>query len=242
MKIKSDNRPLYQQAEAALMLLLRSYSPGDQLPPEPSLAQSLGISRATLREALRNLAEKQIIIRRQGLGTFYNGPQIVIDSGLETLVSIDTLALRQGLECSTTDLLITSQAAEDYATPLRLDPSAPVTVVARTKLAQGRPLAYMVDVLPQAIVTPEAIRQGFAGSVLDFLVARRDPAPTHAVANIVPLKADRELAQRLGVSRATVLLLLEETIYSREGVPIDFSRNYFVPQFFQFHLIRRIPL
>ena len=169
-------------------------------------------------------------------------PQIVIDSGLETLVSIDTLALRQGLECSTTDLLITSQEAGDYATPLRLDPSAPVTVVARTKLAQGRPLAYMVDVLPQAIVTPEAIRQGFAGSVLDFLVARRDPAPTHAVANIVPLKADRELAQRLGVGRATVLLLLEETIYSREGAPIDFSRNYFVPQFFQFHLIRRIPV
>ncbi len=243
MKVKSDSRPLYRQAEEALTSLLAAYSPGEQLPTEPALAQSLGISRATLREALRNLAEKQVITRRQGLGTFYNGPRILIDSGLETLLSVDTLALRQGLRCSTLGLEIEGETARsEFAAPLGLEPEAAVTVVRRTKVAEGRPIAYMIDVLPQSVATPDELRAGFAGSVLDFLVARREPAPTVAAANIVPLKAGKELAGRLSVARGTVLLLLEETVYSRDNVRLDYSRNYFVPQYFQFHLLRHISM
>ena len=241
MRIKPDNRPLYQQAEEALMGLLDGSSPGDRLPPEPALAHSLGISRATLREALRNLERKRIITRRQGVGTFYNGPGVLIDSGLETLVSIDALALRQGLTCSTADLKISGEPAPpEFAAPLGLDPGAAVTVIRRTKVAAGQSIAYMVDVLPQAIATPAQVRQGFQGSVLDFLVARQDPPPTHATANIVPLAAGKELGQHLHVAPATVLLLLEETVYSHDNAAIGYSCNYFVPQYFQFHLVRRI--
>ena len=241
MKIRSDNRPLYQQAEEALSRLLEACAPGDQLPPEPALAASLGISRATLREALRNLAEKGIITRRQGLGTFYSGPRVLIDSGLETLESVDALALRQGLRCTTEGLEITAEPApQEFAAPLGLEVGAIITVVRRTKVAEGRPIAYMLDVLPQSVATPEAVRQGFSGSVLDYLVARRELATAYAAANIVPLKAGRELAGRLSVALGTVLLLLEETVYSRDRVPLDYSRNYFVPHCFQFHLVRRI--
>lgn len=243
MKIRLDNRPLYQRAVEALMRLLETCAPGDQLPPEPTLAQSLGISRATLREALRNLERKHIISRRQGVGTFYNGPQVLIDSGLETLVSVDALALRQGLACSTADLEISAEAAcPEFATPLGLDPGQPVTVVRRTKLSAGRPIAYMVDVLPQSIAIPEAVREGFAGSVLDFLIAHPELSPTHATANIVPLKAGKKLGHLLHVVPATVLLLLEETVYSSDNAPLDYSRNYFVPEYFQFHLVRHIPM
>jgi len=241
-KIKSDSRPLYRQAEQALTELLQTYSPGDQLPPEPALAQSLGISRATLREAMRNLAEKGVVTRRQGRGTFFNGPRLRIDSGLEALVSVDALAQSQGLQCSTTDLEITAEAADpDVAAALRLAPGDAVTAVRRIKVAEGRPVAYMVDVLPRSIATVEEVRAGFAGSVLDFLLARGRPVPSHAAANIVPLKAGRELAGRLGVSAGTVLLLLEEVVSTRDNIPINYSRNFFVPQYFQFHLLRRIP-
>lgn len=116
-----------------------------------------------------------------------------------------------------------------------------MTVVRRTKVTEDRPVAYMIDVLPQSIASPEQVRHGFEGSVLDFLLARAQPSPSHAAANIVPLKAGRELARRLQVTPTTVLLLLEETVYARDSVPIEYSRNYFVPQYFQFHLLRRIP-
>ncbi len=242
MKVRSDTRPLYQQVEEALLELLAGYAPGQQLPPEPALAASLGISRATLREALRHLQERRILTRRQGVGTFYSGPRVLIDSGLETLISVDTLALRQGLECSTEGLEIAAEPARaEFATPLGLPVGAPVTVVRRAKVTAGQPVAYMIDVLPQGVATVEQVCLDFQGSVLDLLLARRDPMPTHAATNLVPLKTSRELSERLHVPRSTVLLLMEETVYGRDNVPLDYSRNYFVPQYFQFHLVRRIP-
>lgn len=241
MKIKSDNRPLYQQAEEALAALMQTLSPGDRLPTEPALAQSLGISRATLREALRNLEAKGVITRRQGVGTFYNGTRVLIESGLESLASVEDMAQRQGLHCATAGLEVAGEVADPQcAVALRIEPGAPVTVVRCTKVAEGHPIAYLVDVLPAAVATPTEAAEGLAGSVLDFLVTSHDLAASHAAANIVPLKAGRELARRLQVPATTAILLMEETIYARDGAPVDFARSYFVPGFFQFHLLRRI--
>jgi DNA-binding FadR family transcriptional regulator len=51
-------------------ILAREHAPGERLPPERSWAQVLGVSRAALREALGALAERGLVQRRQGAGTF----------------------------------------------------------------------------------------------------------------------------------------------------------------------------
>ena len=86
------------QVNEALATLLNRHRPGEQLPPEPQLAQRLGVSRATLREAMRSFEERGQIVRRHGVGTFVAPPPPVIESGLEQLESLDTLARRIGLE------------------------------------------------------------------------------------------------------------------------------------------------
>ncbi len=63
-------RSTRDQVEATLTRLIEQQRPGDQLPPEPQLARQLGVSRPTLREVLRTFAERGLVVRRQGVGTF----------------------------------------------------------------------------------------------------------------------------------------------------------------------------
>src|SRR5215218_10972148 len=71
---------------------------GDRLPPEHDLASMLGVSRGTLRTALRRLEETGEIVRRQGSGTFVGQTTSwTLDEGLEKLVSYNELARRRGV-------------------------------------------------------------------------------------------------------------------------------------------------
>jgi GntR family transcriptional regulator len=243
-KLRLDSRPLYIRAEEALLALLEdgAYQPGHQLPPEPELAQQLGISRSTLREAMRTFEERGLITRRQGVGTFVTrSSPLIIDSGLEALESVDSVANRRGLSIETKDADIQDAlASRDLARRLGVAEGTLLTIVTRTKVAAGQPVAYMMDALPATVVNIGDMRAGFRGSVLDYLLTRDDLAVTHARADILPVRANKRQSAQLDLTPGTVLLLLEETLYTLTGEVVGFSRNYFVPEFFKFHVVRRI--
>jgi GntR family transcriptional regulator len=238
-----DPRPLYIQAEEALTRMVAESEPGDQLPPEPELAQQLGVSRSTLREALRVLRDKGFIVRKQGVGTFVQALPLVIPSGLESLESLDALAARIGLPVHTDQVTINEREVGDDADlqqQLELEADDKVTCVCRVKRTGKRPVAYIEDMVPVTVAQADELEVGFRDSVLDYLHDRGNPYPDHARADIRALLADDNLASKLALEPGSALLLLEETLYSTDGKPIDYSRNYFVPGFFNFHVIRRI--
>jgi GntR family transcriptional regulator len=103
----------------------------------------------------------------------------------------------------------------------------------------GRPVAYLEDFVPTRWLSPDDLGDTFTGSVLDAL--RQHPALRiqEARADIIAIRAGRSLAHRLQVQPGDALLLLEETLFDASGVPLDFSRNYFVPDRFRFHVVRK---
>jgi GntR family transcriptional regulator len=82
----------FQRLQADLAALIAKTKSGERLLSEPELAKQLGVSRATLREAMRTFEAQGLIHRRQGAGTFVVGRMSVIDAGLEVLESIETMA------------------------------------------------------------------------------------------------------------------------------------------------------
>ncbi|MHB8818414.1 MAG: GntR family transcriptional regulator, partial [Bellilinea sp.] len=88
----SDSMHPYQRLQIELAELIEKTPPGERLLSEPMLAQQLHVSRATLREAMRAFEGQGLIRRRQGIGTFVVGRATVIESGLEVLQSIETMA------------------------------------------------------------------------------------------------------------------------------------------------------
>jgi len=82
--IKADHRHLYLQVIDRLKSDIETgvFKENEKLPSEFELSKSLGVSRATLREALRLLEEENVIVRRHGVGTFVN-PKPLFTSGIE---------------------------------------------------------------------------------------------------------------------------------------------------------------
>src|SRR5512145_18854 len=103
----------FQRLQADLAALIQRTPAGSRLISEPELAKQLGVSRATLREAMRMFETQGLIRRRQGSGTFVVGKVQVLDNGLEVLESLETMAERLGLEVSVSDLNIEVVLADE---------------------------------------------------------------------------------------------------------------------------------
>jgi GntR family transcriptional regulator len=230
-----------QRLHESLGQIIHNTAPGERLPSEPDLARKLGVSRATLREAMRTFETQGLIHRRQGAGTFVNHPSAVIESGLEILESIDKMANRIGLPVSVNEYEVACRpASEEEATVFQLDPDEEVVCVCRVIQAEGRPVAYLVDILPTDVLTPEELEPNFSGSVLDFLLERGIPQLLTSRTEINAVNASSEVARSLGIQRGDVLLRFVAHLYATNGKVIDLSYSYFLPGYFRFHVIRRV--
>lgn len=230
----------FQRLQNDLALLIGRTAAGQRLPSEPDLAKQLGVSRATLREAMRMFETQGLIRRRQGSGTFVVGKAPVLDNGLEVLESLETMAKRLGLEVSVSDLNIEQVAADDeYPKALNVSVGTVLTRVRRVVRADNRPVAYLVDILPENILHSKDLPADFHGSVLDFLLARGDKLSSSR-ANVSAIGGTAEVAKALEIQRGDVLLHFYAQLFDHAGKIVDYSLSYFIPGYFHFHIVRRV--
>jgi GntR family transcriptional regulator len=230
----------FQRLQVDLAKLIERTPPGQRLLNEPELAKQMGVSRATLREAMRTFETQGLIRRRQGSGTYVVGKVPVIEAGLEILESLDTMARRMKLPITISDLQIeTVSADKETCTGLGVSEEARLTRVRRVIRADGRPAAYLIDTLPEKILKPEDLPSEFHGSVLDYLIARGDKlGVSRAVIGATNALAD--VAKPLEIQRDDVLLRFESQLFDVKGTVVDYSVSYFIPGYFNFYVNRRV--
>jgi GntR family transcriptional regulator len=237
----SEHTSRSQQLHEALTNIIRDTKPGGKLLTEPELAKKLGVSRATLREAMRTFETQGLIRRRQGSGTYVVHPSHVIETGLEVLESIDSLAKKIGLKVEPGELHINlREAQEDEIKALELAPGSRVIDISRIILADGGPVAYLTDILPEDVLSVIELQNHFTGSVLDLLLERGKPDPVYSRTEINAVNASGEVARALGIQRGDVLLRFIAYLCADSGRVLDYSYSYFLPGYFRFHVIRRI--
>jgi len=231
----------YQRLQNELRALITNLPKGTKLPAEPQLAEQLAVSRATLREVLRIFESQGLLRRKQGLGTFVIGPTRVIESGLEALESIETLADRIGLDVTMGDSkIIYTQADEKLTRKLNLAPGETIVDIRRVILTDDIPVAYLIDILPKHVINQETLKNQFSGSVLDLIIKVGQPRLSISKTEISAVHAQPVVAKALDIQRGDTLLQLEALLFDDERNPIDFSYSYFIPGYFRLHIIRKI--
>lgn len=231
----------FHRLQAVIAELIASTPPGERLPSEPELAKRLNASRATLREAMRSFEGQGLIRRRQGIGTFVMSHARIMDTGLEVLESIETVAHKIQLDVELDDVAIKHIVANaELAEALNVEEGSKLIHVSRVMMTEDRPVAYLIDVLPENVLTEEELTDGFTGSVLDFLLKRGTPPLSESVAEIKAVGAPPDIAKALQIQRNDVLQLFVAKLFTAEGQVVDYSYSYFIPGVFRFHVVRKV--
>src|SRR5215207_3827799 len=130
-------------------------------------------------------------------------------------------------------------ADENTAKGLSVDEGQCITQVRRVMRADSRPVAYLIDYLPEEVLKPTDLSDRFGGSVLDFLIGSRVDLQVSRAA-ISATNAPADVAKALEIQRDDVLLKFASQLYESKGKVVDYSVSYFIPGYFHFHVNRRI--
>ena len=224
--------PLYQQIKGLILNSLRlgEWKPGEVIPSEIDLAARFRVSQGTVRKAIDELASENLLVRRQGKGTFvathaarhvqFRFLKLVPDSGPP---GSEGPAQRDIIDCRR------ARASADVARALALRTGDAVLHARRVLSFAGTPTILEDIWLPAA---------PFKGLTADRLA--KDEGPMYALFetefNVRMVRAEEQIRAKpavdglellLKVPQGTALLSVERIAYTYKDVPMELRRAYY---------------
>jgi GntR family transcriptional regulator len=223
---RSSPEPLYRQLAEHLETAIRSgqLKHGDRLESESLLSERFAVSRITVRQAIEELVRKQIVVRKQGKGTFVTQPTVKHD--LRRLHGLLASLFSQA-ETASTKLLRYEQAAapREITELLGLRAGQKALALDRLYLIGGRPVA-----LAQAWLTPEIAGMPRAKADListeDMMQAAGIPVAGSQV-SIRAEAAGTTVGRLLKLSARTPVLVLRRKAIGTDGSVKEASHVWF---------------
>jgi len=232
---------LTDQAKAHIkeQILNNQFEDG-RIPSESDLANELGVSRTTIRDALSRLEIEGTVFRRQGSGTFVNEPGLQIKSRLDEIWSYEAILRAHGYTPSTMVLDVREeQANERVRESLNLSAGETVSVIQKLFVGDEEPVIFTENQIPSKFCDGSIASDDFRLPIFQLLESLCQQRLNYYLSEIVPVSADKQLAKILGISQRKPLISFEETGYNDENEPILWARSFFRDDLLRFRLIRR---
>lgn len=220
--------PLYLQIKALLeeRLDAREWRPGEAIPSEIELARRFGVSQGTARKAVDALAADNLVVRRQGKGTF------VATHTEERASLFRFLRIRHnaGRDIAPTSRLLDvrrAKASADVARVLALKIGDPVLVLRRVLDYDGEPIVLDEITLPAALFRglTKARYDAYRGSMYAFFESQFGVRMLQAEEKIRAVAADVATADVLGVATGTPLLAVDRVTLTYGDRPVEMRRG-----------------
>jgi DNA-binding GntR family transcriptional regulator len=211
--------PLYYQVARQLEQAIESGAlpPGSRLDNEIALAEELGLSRPTMRQAIQYLVEKGLLVRKRGVGTHVARARVRRPVGLTSL--FDDLT-RSGQEPTTTVLAHRVEPASGVvAATLEVAEGTPVVALERLRRTRGEPLAILRNHLRADLAPLDA--DVLAQRGLYEVLREAGVAPATANQSIGARRATAAEAELLEEARGAPLLTMRRTTFDERGVVVE---------------------
>lgn len=213
---------------------------GDRIPSETELAQELGVSRTTIRDALSRLENEGVVYRKQGSGTYVNPPGLQIKTRLEEIWSYEAVLEAHGYTPSTRILdLSVDPAGPDAARDLNIDPADNLVSVRKLFLENAEPVILVINQVPAALLTGDYEPDDWHIPIYQFLWQHGKQRLSYYLSEIVPAVASPSLADALNIEQGTPLISFAEIGYNEDNQPILKAFSYLRDDLLRLRLIRR---
>ena len=221
--------PLYRQIKNLILQGLASgeWRPGEVIPSEAELAIRFNVSQGTVRKAIDEMAAENLVVRKQGKGTYvasHNDPRAFFRF-LRVVPNEGGVAVPQSvpLECWR------AKAGQEAARILDIPLGAPINIVRRLLKFDGKPV-----VLDEIYLSGDV----FQGLTLEVLQGNQDSLYTlfethfgvrmiRAEERIRAVAADRASAEQLQVDEGSPLLSVERVTYTYGDKPVEWRRGLY---------------
>ncbi len=208
------------------------------MPGEHELAESYGVSRITVRRALKRLEAEGLVRRRRGAGTFASPPHL--PKRRENLRGLIENLLAMGLrtEARLLDFAYVPAPGE-VAAALAVPPGTIVQKSVRLRALDGVPFSHLTAWVPQDIGRSYRAQDLQARPLLQLL-EEAGARPTEADQTISARLADGEVARLLGVAAGSALLWVRRRVRDRAGRVIEAIEALYRPEIYeyQFGMVR----
>lgn len=213
------------------------YPPGAQLPSEAALGSKFGVSRATVRSALRELEALGLVRTRHGVGTFVVD-RPAVKAGLERMDSITDSIRATGKEPGMiyAGRLFRPLLPEE-AKHMGLPGDTEALELRRTILADGEVVAYSYDLMPTQILPPDFDPDELDGSIFAFLRTRLRIYPERGIAEVHAVSSNH-VGWGRGAATHDLFVLLNQLHYDTADRLVLYSRTYFIEGRYSFTIRR----
>jgi len=218
MRIKIEgSEAAYRQIERAIVKAIREgeLKEGDRLLSETVLADELGLSRMTVNKAFTLLAQRGLITRVRGKGSFVTPRKL--NQGFFRVTSFNRAISEMGMTPSTKVIETTVLPADKaVAKALSLPAGSPVILVKRLRMADGVPLMLETRYLNETYCRPILNEDLSTGSIHDILIKKLDLPLTRVKQTLEVKRASRWEAELLGVREGDCCFYMVRTTFTEE--------------------------